>query len=74
MSDNIFGLDVLLKQEETGLVRYSSRMYEKDWDRLINLRRYKVVELGDRSYNNTSAIEEAVEIRYSSWRNSHKTG
>lgn len=29
MSDNIFGLDVLLKQEETGLVRYSSRMYEK---------------------------------------------
>ena len=37
MSDNIFGLDVLLKQEETGLVRYSSRMYEKDWDRLINL-------------------------------------
>jgi len=67
MSDNIFGLDVLLKQEETGLVRYSSRMYEKDWDRLINLRRHKVVELGDRSYNNTSAIEEAVEILQSKY-------
>lgn len=67
MSDNIFGLDVLLKQEETGLVRYSSRMYEKDWDRLINLRRHKVVELGDRSYNNTSAIEEAVGILQSKY-------
>ena len=67
MSDNIFGLDVLLKQKETGLVRYSSRMYEKDWDRLINLRRHKVVELGDRSYNNTSAIEEAVEILQSKY-------
>ena len=67
MSDNIFGLDVLLKREETGLVRYSCRMYEKDWDRLINLRRHKVVELGDRSYNNTSAIEEAVGILQSKY-------
>lgn len=62
MSDNIFGLDALLQQQDTGLIRYSIRMYEKDWDRLINFRRYKVVELGERSYNNTSAIEEAVEI------------
>lgn len=62
MSDNIFGLDVLLKQQDVGLIRYSIRMYEKDWDRLMNFRRYKVVEEGIRSYNNTSAIEEAVEI------------
>lgn len=62
MSDNIFGLDALLKQQDTGLIRYSIRMYEKDWDRLINFRRYKVVEFGERAYNNTSAIEEAVEI------------
>lgn len=62
MSDNIFGLDALLKQQDIGLIRYSIRMYEKDWDRLINFRRYKVVEFGERAYNNTSAIEEAVEI------------
>ncbi|MDO5616271.1 MAG: hypothetical protein Q4G16_08785 [Cruoricaptor ignavus] len=62
MSENIFGLDALLKHQDTGLIRYSIRMYEKDWDRLINFRRYKVVELGERSYNNTSAIDEAVEI------------
>lgn len=62
MSDNIFGLDALLKQQDTGLIRYSIRIYEKDWDRLINFRRHKVVEFGERAYNNTSAIEEAVEI------------
>lgn len=62
MSDNIFGIDALLKQQDTRLARYSIRMYEKDWDRLINFRRYKVVEFGDRTYNNTSAIEEAVDI------------
>ncbi len=62
MSDNIFGIDALLKQDNTSLVRYSIRMYEKDWERLIDFRRYKVIELGERSYNNTSAIEEAVEL------------
>ena len=60
MSNNIFGIDALLKQEEIGLLRYSIRIYEKDWDRLINFRRHKVVTLRDRTYNNTSAIEEAV--------------
>lgn len=60
MSDNIFGLDALLKKQDDKLIRYSVRMYDKDWDRLINFRRYKVVVGGDRAYNNTSAIEEAV--------------
>lgn len=62
MSENIFGIDVLLKQKHPTMLRYSMRMYEKDWERLLNFRRFKVVELGERSYNHTSAVEEAVEL------------
>lgn len=60
MSENIFGLDALLKNDETKLIRYSARMFSKDWNRLIDFRRYKVVVEGDRKYNHTAAVEEAV--------------
>lgn len=62
MSDNIFGIDALLKKQDDKLIRYSMRMFDKDWDRLVNFRRYKVVVGGDRTYNNTAAIEEAVTL------------
>lgn len=62
MSENIFGLDALLKNDEEKLVRYSVRIFNKDWSRLIDLRRYKVVVEGDRKYNNTTALEEAVDL------------
>lgn len=62
MSENIFGLDALLKNDEKKLIRYSVRMFNKDWNRLINFRRHKVVIEGDRKYNNTTAVEEAVDL------------
>lgn len=63
MENNIFGTDVFegIKKKEKK-VRYSIRMYVKDWHRFLELQKFVIVKLKQDNFTIVQAIEEGLEI------------
>lgn len=64
MEDNIFGTDVFkgIQKKKDKKVRYSIRMYVKDWHRFLELQKHIIIKLEQDNFTITQAIEEGLNI------------
>lgn len=63
MGENIFGTDVFKgMQKKEKKVRYSIRMYVKDWHRYLELQKHIIVNLKQDDFTIAEGIEEGLNI------------